>query len=92
MKNKGFNLITVICFICLASIVSAITIGVIMTNSYKSADGTLYTDILQDEEIKEFLDVYNQVTSSYYEDIDKKAMLDSAVNGMLNYLDDNYTM
>lgn len=92
MKNKGFNLITVIGFICLTSIISAITVGVIMTNSYKSADGTSYTDILQEEEIKEFLDVYNQVTNSYYEDIDKKAMLDSAVNGMLNYLDDNYTM
>lgn len=92
MKNKGFNLITVIGFICVASIISAITVGVIMTNSYKSADGTSYTDLLQDADVKEFLDVYNQVTSSYYEDIDKKAMLDSAVNGMLNYLDDNYTM
>lgn len=92
MKNKGFNLLTVIVFVCLTSIISAITVGVIITNSYKSSDGTLYSDLLKNENIQEFLNVYSSIKSSYYENVDEKAMIDNAVNGMLNYLDDNYTM
>ena len=43
MKNKGFNLLTVVVIMCLVAVISAITVGVIITNSYKSADGTPYS-------------------------------------------------
>ena len=55
MKNKGFNLLTVIIFVSITSIISAMTVGVIITNSYKSDDGTSYKDLIKDENLKEFL-------------------------------------
>ncbi len=91
MKNKGFNLLTVVVIMCLVAVISAITVGVIITNSYKSADGTPYSELIKDENIQEFLDVYSSVTSDYYEDINKKEMIESAMDGMLDYLGDNYT-
>lgn len=91
MKNKGFSLFAVIGFICISSIISAITVGVIITNSYKSTSGTLYSDLVKDEDLKEFLNVYESIVDSYYEDVDKKEILNNAVSAMLNYLDDNYT-
>ena len=92
MKNsKGFNLVSVIIIICISSIVSGITTGIIATNSYKSSTGLSYNDILNDQELNDFLEVYSSILSNYYEDVDKEEMLDTAVDAMLNYLGDTYT-
>ena len=91
MKNsKGFNLVSVI-IICISSIVSGITTGIIATNSYKSSTGLSYNDILNDQELNDFLEVYSSILSNYYEDVNKEEMLDTAVDAMLNYLGDTYT-
>lgn len=88
MKNgKGFSLVTTIIIVCIASIVSGITVGIIITNNY----GMTYKSLANDESLNEFLQVYSNIIDNYYEDIDKDAMLDSAVDAMLNYLGDNYT-
>ncbi len=91
MKDKGFSLLTVIVIVCLTSIVSAITVGVIITNNYKGTDGITYTNLIKDENLKEFLDVYESVLTNYYKDVNKQEMLEKAINAMLNYLGDNYT-
>lgn len=86
-KNKGFNLISVIVIICISSITSAIMSGVIVTNNYDLT----YKGLSSDTELAEFLKTYSNIIDNYYEDIDKTKMLDAAINGMLNYLGDNYT-
>lgn len=86
-KNKGFNLISVILIICISSITSAIMAGVIVTNNYDLT----YKGLSDDAELSEFLKTYSNIIDNYYEDIDKTKMLDAAINGMLNYLGDNYT-
>ena len=59
MKNKkGFNLLSVVIIICVTSIISGITTGVIVTNSYKSSTGMTYNELLNDESLNEFLEVY----------------------------------
>lgn len=85
--NKGFNLISVIIMICVTSITSAITAGVIVTNNY----GLSYGNLGEDEPLNDFLKAYSNIIDNYYEDVNKEAMLDSALNAMLNYLGDNYT-
>ena len=90
-SNKGFNLLSVIIIICITSIVSGITTGIIVTNSYKSSTGLSYNDLLNDEQLNEFLEVYSSVVNNYYEEVDTTEMLDTALDAMLNYLGDNYT-
>ena len=88
MKNsKGFNLISVIIIICITSVVSAVTAGIIVTNNYNLS----YSDISNDKELTDFIKAYSNIVNNYYEDVDKEKMLDSALNAMLNYLGDNYT-
>ncbi|MBD8924006.1 S41 family peptidase [bacterium] len=88
MKNsKGFNLISVIVIICVTSVISAITTGVIISNNY----GLSYKSVNEDEKLNEFLKAYSNIVDNYYENVDKEKMLDAAINGMLNYLGDNYT-
>ena len=86
MKNsKGFNLISVIIIICITSVVSAVTAGIIVTNNYNLS----YSDLSNDKELTDFIKAYSNIVNNYYEDVDKEKMLDSALNAMLNYLGDN---
>lgn len=92
MKNKnGFSLVTVIVIICISSIISAITSGVIVNNSYRTSSGINYNKFVSDEDLNGFLDVYETILNNYYESIDKKAMINTAINAMLNYVGDPYT-
>lgn len=84
-NNKGFNLVTVILIIIIVSVVSGITTGVIVTNTYKG----IYA--AGDNALTEFLNVYSDITNNYYEDINKEEMIDKAVDAMLEYLGDSYT-
>ena len=89
--NKGFNLLSVIIIICAVSLISALATGIIVTNSYKTSNGLNYNELLNDENLSEFLEVYASVSGNYYEDVDKDALIDTALNAMLDYLGDSYT-
>ena len=92
MKNtKGFNLLSVIIIITVTSIISGITTGVIVTNSYKNNTGISYDELLNDENLNEFLEVYSSVVNNYYEEVDTREMVDTALDAMLDYLGDTYT-
>ena len=90
-KNQGFNLITVIIIVLVTSFVVAITTGVIVTNNYKSKNGELYKKVVQDDDLSEFIEVYSSLLDDYYEDVNKSELIEAAISGMLNYLDDSYT-
>lgn len=49
------------------------------------------TDDNQDKFLSKFIDNYNYITSNYYGDLDKNKMIDSAIEGMLESIDDPYT-
>ena len=91
-KNyKGFNLAWVIGIVIVTSIISAITTGVIVYNNNKLSYDISYGDLSNDKDLNEFLTVYASILSDYYEDIDKGALLDKAIAGMMDYLGDDYT-
>lgn len=90
-KIIGFNIIEVIIIIIITGIVSAISTGIITVNNFKTSSGHTYSELLEDNNIKEFLDVYSDVLSNYYEDVNKEEVINSAISGMMNYLGDKYT-
>lgn len=81
---------TVIIFVCITSIISGITTGIIVVNGYKGIEEQI-ASLSSDEDLGNFLEVYSSLVDEYYEDIDTKGMLDAALNGMLEYLGDDYT-
>ena len=89
--SKGFSLLTVIIIICVTSITSAITIGVIITSSYRNKTGLSYEQITNDSALNELLEAYSNITNNYYEDVDKNKLVENAIDSMLNYLGDSYT-
>lgn len=42
-----------------------------------------------DKELQEFISTYNDVINNYYKQVDKKELIDAAVNGMMETLDKN---
>ena len=47
--------------------------------------------INNDEELKKFIENYNYIVDNYYGELDKKELIDSAISGMLESIDDPYT-
>lgn len=84
-KTNGFNLVSVIVIIVITSIISGIASGIIVFNSYKKLD------ITGDKNLRQFLEVYQDITKNYYQKVDKEKMLNKAIDAMLEYLGDSYT-
>ena len=89
--KKGYGLIEIVIIIVATSIISALATGVLITKNYSTDEGYSYAQLANDENVQDFLNVYSKIVSQYYEDVDKKAVIDSAISGMTNYLDDTYT-
>lgn len=41
--------------------------------------------------LQEFVKSYNQILDNYYDNVNEEALIDAAIQGMLNYLGDPYT-
>ncbi len=91
MKKKGFNLIHVIIIIIVTSLISSITVGLILYNNINGGTESRYLETLADKNIKEFLNVYAQITDDYYQKVDNSVLIDGAIKGMLSSLNENYT-
>lgn len=90
-KVVGFNIFEVIIIIIISCSTSILATGIISVNSNKTKAGTTYASLLEDENVRSFLDTYAQVTTGYYQNVDKSKVIDNAVKGMMNYLGDSYT-
>ena len=91
-KNyRGFSITWVIGIVVVTSIISAITAGVIVYNNNRLTYDLTYGDLAEDQDLNEFLNVYSNILSNYYEDVDKGVLLDKAIAGMMDYLDDEST-
>lgn len=90
-KYRGFNLTWILTTVIITSIISALTTGVIIYNNNKITNKISYSDLSKDENLNQFLEVYSNIISEYYEDIDKKELLEKAIAGMMTYLGDDYS-
>lgn len=84
-SSTNFNLIEVI-IIMIITAVFGILIGSCVT---------YFRDDINNENVpdsfKEFVDVYNDLVSEYYFDLDESKLLEAGIKGMLQYLDDPHS-
>ena len=90
-NSNHIKLRTIIIIMIITAIVSGVTSGIIVYSSYGKSAGISYKTINNDESLKEFLEMYNQITTEYYEDVNKEELINAAISSMLDYLGDNYT-
>ena len=90
-KSRGFNLIWILSIVVVTSIISALTTGVIVYNNNKITNKLTYGDLAKDENLNQFLEVYANIVTEYYQDVNKKELLEKAIAGMMDYLGDDYS-
>lgn len=92
MKNKQidkFNFKEVICLLVIVAFVSLITGFVVSYRVLKDSTGS--DQLVIDSELETFIDNYHYIINNYYGDIDKNKLMDAALEGLLNSLEDPYT-
>ncbi len=83
--KSGFNTIEVLILV-LVAIAFGFVVGTGVSFFKQEYKGEKISNSLQ-----ELIAVYNNIMDSYYEDIDEQDLVDAAIDGMLNSLDDPYS-
>ena len=99
-KKSGFNYAEVIVIMIITLILGGV-IGSFITyvskDSKKCTTKTIINEATGKEtkvpsEMNEFLETYNNIINDYYEEVDHKELLEAGINGMLQYLGDDYSV
>lgn len=85
-KNTKFELWEVIAITLFSSLVMSFCTGYLV---YKGYGCSRYNG--DDEYLANFYKSYEEIVDNYYSSVDKSALIDAGIKGMLNYLGDPYT-
>jgi len=73
-------------------VIMSLTIGLSIGALFSKTNIITKKSILSDENLQEFVESYEYILNNYYEDIDGKELVNGAINGMMESLDDPYSM
>lgn len=90
-KRSDFKVYELILFGVLIIVVSIFLTVVVMHEVTGKNQQHGSSPLLNDGELGEFEEVYELINDSYYKDVDKKNLIEGAINGMLGALDDPHT-
>ena len=79
--NKSYFNIFEVLLIVFVSILFGIVIGYVITNNKN----------LENEKINEIINTYNNLRENYYSKVDDDKLVDSAIKGMIDSLEDPYS-
>lgn len=88
-RKTGFNMAEVIAIIIISILFGGI-IGGVITYSY-NPNKHITSSSNKSGNLDEFISTYNNIVNNYYESVDKKELLNAAIEGMINSLGDNYS-
>lgn len=96
-RNKfsgKFNLdiLDLLILVVATAIISCVLTGLILNYQFKKNTNFVDSGITSDKNVQEFLNTYSEIIQNYYEEIDSEAMMKAAMEGMLNFLEDTYSI
>ena len=90
MKKIKLNFIQIVLLVSIPSIFLSIISGSLVYNRLNTSDGKVTST--NNKHVNEFIKTYNKLLDEYYEDLDENKLVDAAINGMLSYTGDDYTI
>ena len=90
--NKKHSLFDLLFFVIIVAIASILLTSQYVVHRYKSRGVLCGSNISKNKELNEFSAVYQEVIDNYYEEVDKKKLVEAGISGMLNYLEDVYSI
>ena len=92
-KKSGFNYAEVIVIMIISLIIGGIVGS--MLNTMSKGTKTV-TKVINNTEVpkgfEEFFEAYDNIINNYYEDVNSKELIEAGINGMLEYLGDDYSV
>ena len=86
-QSKKFGILEVI-ILLIISVTVSMSLGMIIVGHKK----TIVTQTpIQDKYLETFIENYNYIIDNYYEEVDKEKLINDAIAGMMNTLDDPYS-
>ena len=89
-NKKSFNMIEVVIIMIITCFFGIFMGSLITFISVKTTPQVEYDNNNDDKYITKFKESYDNIVSNYYDKIDKQELIDSAIKGMVDYLDDPY--
>ena len=91
--NHKFNLLELVLLVIISFIFGIfISEAFVFQKGNTNSGGSFPTIIISNNNSNEIEKTYKTILEKYYEDIDEEELKEAAINGMLNYLGDNYSM
>ncbi len=87
-KNIRLNFIQLAIIVSIPTLIMSIISGSLIFNRLNSGKVTTTNN----KYVNEFISTYNKLLDEYYEDLDENKLVDAAINGMLSYTGDDYTI
>ena len=94
MLNGRFNLdvLDLLIIIVITVLFSSVMTGLILNYQYRKEISYLNSNNVISKHITNFIDVYTEVVDNFYEEVDQEGMVEAALSGMMEYLEDNYSI
>jgi len=70
----------------------SLLIGLSIGGLLKNTNVISKSNILNDKNLQEFIENYEYILNNYYEEVDRESLISEAIAGMMNSLDDPYSM
>lgn len=88
-KNIKLSFLSLFILIIIPSIFMSIISGSLV---YKNLNNTGKVTTTNNKYVNEFIGTYNKLLDEYFEDLDESKLIDAAIDGMLSYTGDDYTI
>lgn len=88
-KSVTFNLLEIIVIILMTGLVVGVSTGLLVFKNYNKIESNKYNH--DGNYLNELENAYNNILNEYVKEVDEKALVNAAIEGMYNYLGDPYT-
>ena len=89
MKKIKLNFLQLIIIVFIPALILSIVTGSLV---YMNLNDTGKVSKTNNKHVNEFINTYNKLLDEYYEDLDESKLVDAAINGMMQYTGDDYTI
>lgn len=92
-RKSGFNFLEVI-IIMFIMLVAGFFVGTFVSWATRAKTNNIINSDKKEipSEFNEFINTYNNIVNDYYQEIDNKKLIEAGISGMLEYLDDDYSV
>ena len=91
-KNNKKNIFgtTEVIFLVVITCILSFTMASLICTKKEKKNNILVSEASKDDALNNFIEHYNNILNNYYQDIDKEELIDNAIKGMIEGLDDPY--